>query len=532
MFPEPGLRRDGLRLLKAHAISHPLSNGWNGFQATEAELARFAWCDFGGFEQVLGLATKDDAPLPPLAVDLDGTLTTSDTLHEGCLAYVKTGLQDIVDLAARLGEGKAAFKRAVADRTEFDAALLPYNEELLAYLKAQRRAGRTIALVTAADQSIADAVAAHLGLFDMARGSQNGVNLSGTRKLAVIREMLGDRFVYAGDGPVDAPIFAAAESVVLVGNVARLKPLLPAGKSIEQAFHVKRAGARTWAKALRVQHWAKNTLVFVAPILGFSHATPALAFNAVLLFLAMGVLASATYIINDLLDLPSDRQHPRKRHRPFASGSIAPRDGVFAALGLFVLAGLMALALPAAAAATLVAYAGVTLTYSLILKRQPIIDVFVLAGLFTLRVLAGSLLAPQAVSPWLLTFSMLIFLGLAMVKRYAELNRVVQAGGTGVVSRGYTVRDLPLLLAAGVSSSFCAIVIFMVYLINEQYPSDIYRHPGMLWALMPLVLIWVLRVWHLTVHGRMSEDPVVFALKDRFSLALGILALLTLWAAS
>ncbi|OYZ77084.1 MAG: hypothetical protein B7Y12_10870 [Rhizobiales bacterium 24-66-13] len=487
---------------------------------------------FGGYEQVQGLAAKEEASLPPLAVDLDGTLTLSDTLHEGCLAYVKTGLQDVIDLAARLGEGKAAFKRAVADRTDFDPALLPYNSELLNYLKAQKRAGRTIALVTAADQSIADAVAAHLGLFDQARGSQHGVNLSGARKLAVIRQMLGERFVYAGDGPVDAPIFAAADAVILVGNVDRLKLLLPAGKSIEQAFAVKRAGARTWAKALRLQHWAKNVLVFVAPVLGFSYATPVLAMNAVLLFFAMSILASATYIVNDLLDLPSDRQHPRKRHRPFAAGAIAPRDGAFAAIALFALSGLISLALPIDAAAALAAYAGVTLSYSLILKRQPIIDVFVLAGLFTLRVLAGSLLAPQPVSPWLLTFSMLIFLGLAMVKRYAELNRVVQAGGTGVVSRGYTVRDLPLLLAAGIASSFSAIVIFMVYLINEQYPRDIYTHPGMLWALMPLVLIWILRVWHLTVHGRMSEDPVVFALKDRFSLLLGLLALLVLFAAT
>lgn len=470
---------------------------------------------------------------PPLAVDLDGTLTPSDTLHEGFLACMKAPSRELLGLWEPLRAGKAQFKRTVAGRVEFDAALLPYNEELLSWLRSEKTRGRRLALVTAADQSIAEAVAAHLNLFDEVRGSEGEVNLSGHQKLAMIREVLGERFAYAGDGTVDHPIFAAAEKVVLVGDVARLERGLPAGKDIERRFPVRRAGAATWLRALRIQHWAKNSLVFLAPILGFQHASAMTAVQALILFLAMGVLASATYVVNDLLDLTADRQHPRKRFRPFAAGAIPPRDGVLATVALMVLAAALAATLPVAAAACLAAYAVITLLYSFLLKRQPVIDVFILAGLFTLRVLAGSLLLVAPTSPWLLTFSMLFFLGLAMVKRYAELNRVVLAGGVEVVSRGYTARDLPLLLAAGVASSFAAIVIFMIYLINEQYPSDIYRHPGMLWAMMPIALIWVLRVWHLTVHGRMSEDPVVFALKDRVSLALAgvaFVALLLAWA--
>ncbi|MEP9378939.1 UbiA family prenyltransferase [Aquabacter sp. CN5-332] len=472
-------------------------------------------------------AQQDPAAImsdPPLAVDLDGTLTPSDTLHEGFLACMKGPSREMLGLWEPLRAGKAAFKRTVAGRVDFDAALLPYNEELLAWLRAEKRRGRRIALITAADQSIAEAVAAHLGLFDEVRGSEGEINLSGVRKLAMIKAVLGERFAYAGDGSVDRPIFAAAEKVVLVGDVARLERMLPAGKAIERRFPTRRAGLRTWLHAFRIQHWAKNSLVFLAPILGFQHATSWTAVQAVILFLAMGVLASATYVVNDLLDLSADRQHPRKRFRPFASGAIPPRDGVLAVVALMLLAAGLATLLPVAASGALAAYAVVTLLYSFLLKRQPIIDVFILAGLFTIRVLAGSLLLAAAVSPWLLTFSMLFFLGLAMVKRYAELNRVVQAGGVEVVARGYTARDLPLLLAAGVASSFAAIVIFMIYLINEQYPSGIYRHPAMLWAMMPVALIWVLRVWHLTVHGRMSEDPVVFALKDRVSLALAAVA--------
>lgn len=476
-------------------------------------------------------ATDGAADRLPLAVDLDGTLTTSDTLHEGFLAFLKGSPHELGGLWGELRSGKAAFKRAVASRTEFDAALLPLNPEFLAWLRAEKRSGRRIALFTAADQSIADAVGAHLGLFSDVHGSQGDVNLSGTRKLAAIRAILGDRFAYAGDAPVDKPLFDAAEQVVLVGNVARLRPLLPAGKVIEKSFPVPPAGPKTWVHALRIHHWAKNALVFVAPLLGFQSAGLGTAVSAVVLFLAMGLLASATYIINDLLDLTADRNHPRKRFRPFAAGKIPPRDGAFAAVGLMLLAFALALLLPLAAAASLLAYAVVTLLYSFALKRQPIVDVFVLAGLFTLRVLAGSMLMPHPASPWLLTFSMLFFLGLAMVKRHAELERVVRAGGEAVSSRGYTARDLPLLLAAGVASSFSAIVIFTIYLINEQYPSDLYRHPTMLWAMMPIILIWVLRVWHLTVHGRMNEDPVVFALRDRFSIGLGVAALIALWLA-
>ena len=469
----------------------------------------------------------------PLAVDLDGTLIVSDTLHESCFSCLKEKPRHLWQLAKVLSSGKAAFKEAVTGHVQLDPALLPYNQPLLDWLRAEKAKGRRIGLFTAADQSIADAIAAHLGIFDDVRGSREGVNLGGANKLKVIRACYGERFAYAGDGAVDAPIFAASEQVVLVGNVGRLQRRLPDGKPVEKAFPRDKVTWRTWARALRVEHWAKNLLILVAPLLGFQLLTLHTALQAAALFLAMGLLASATYIANDLLDLPSDRQHPRKRSRAFAAGRLTAREGVIA--GALLLAGATAVALsaqlPLPALASLVTYAVVTLSYSLYLKRQPIIDVFVLAGLFTLRVFAGGLLLPTGISPWLLTFSMLFFLGLAMVKRHAELDRVVRTGGAAVISRGYTARDLPLLLAAGVASSFSSIVIFTIYLINEQYPRDTYNNPRLLWAMMPILLIWVLRVWHLTVQGRMSEDPVVFALKDRTSLFLGVAAALCLFLA-
>jgi 4-hydroxybenzoate polyprenyltransferase len=464
----------------------------------------------------------------PLAVDLNGTLISVDTLHEGFISAFKNSPSQCAMLLKTIRQGKASFKRNVAGASGFDPTLLPYNEGLLGFLKEQKQRGRRIGLFTAAHQSIAKAVAEHLDIFDVVRGSDDLVNLSGQTKLDAIREAFGQSFTYAGNGGSDQPIFAAAESVLLVGPVTRLKRGLMPGKAIEAAFPSDSSPLRVWAKALRLDHWAKNTLVLVGPLLGFELGSPHVLGQSLLLFFALGLLASATYLINDLFDLTADRQHPVKRFRPFASGKIPVRDGLFAAVGLVVAALTASLALPLGCTLSLVGYLAVTLAYSFALKRQPMADVLVLAFLFTVRIVAGGFLLTVPISPWLLTFSMLFFLGLAIVKRYAELDRVVRLGGEGAVPRGYTASDLPLLLAMGVGSGLSAIGIFVIYLINEHYPQAIYRHPEALWAMMPILLLWTMRVWRITVHGRMNEDPIVFALKDRTSLFLGALVGATL----
>jgi 4-hydroxybenzoate polyprenyltransferase len=344
-----------------------------------------------------------------------------------------------------------------------------------------------------------------------------------------MRESLGDRFGYIGIGSVDEPVFAAAEETICVGGpplgITRRNP------AIESPFPHPDASISRWIKALRLHHWAKNVLVFVAPILTLPLATLTTFVQATILFFAMGMFASATYIVNDMVDLQADRQHPRKRFRPFASGAIQLREGLLVASGFILAGALLALTLPASVAAVIAAYFVATLAYSLALKRIPTIDIVVLAVLFTLRVLAGSLLVPLAVSPWFLTFSMFFFLGLATVKRYTELDEVVRSGGSGIPSRGYTAIDLPLLLASGVASGVAAIVIFMIYLVNEHYPREVYGRPELLWAMMPLMFIWTLRLWHLTVHARMNDDPLVFALRDPFSLVSAALAGVVLVAA-
>jgi 4-hydroxybenzoate polyprenyltransferase len=233
-------------------------------------------------------------------------------------------------------------------------------------------------------------------------------------------------------------------------------------------------------------------------------------------------------VANDLLDLAADREHQTKRFRPLAAGIISVRHATLVGAVLLIVTLMLCLALPRLAVVALGVYFVATLAYSFALKRQPIVDVVVLASLFTLRVLAGGSLLLQPTSPWLLTFSMLFFIGLAILKRYVEVEQLVAMRGTDVQARGYTAKDLPLLLASGIAAGFASIVIFTLYMTQEQYPRQIYGHPQFLWVLMPIILVWILRIWHLAVHGRMHDDPLLFAFRDRFSLALGACAALVL----
>jgi 4-hydroxybenzoate polyprenyltransferase len=391
----------------------------------------------------------------------------------------------------------------VTEAATLEVDSLPLNEGLVAYLREQKARGRRLALFSAADQRIASAVAAHLGLFAEAHGSDGAVNLSGPRKLERIRERLGPDFAYAGDAAVDQPIWQEARSAILVGDVARLEAGLD-GTPVEARFPAARGGIGAWLRALRLHQWGKNALVFVPVLLAGQTVGLATYLDALIGFLVLGLLASAGYVLNDLLDLPADRRHPTKRYRPFASAELSIGAGIAAVPVMLALVAL----------------------YSLKLKRVPIVDVLTLAGLFTIRVLAGALLVPDPLSYWLLTFSMFLFLGLAMIKRYTELHALLLARGEGAALAargGYSTVDLPLLLATGLASAVAANVIFVIYLIDERFRADIYGHPERLWLIFPLFTYWLIRLWRLALHGRMHEDPVLFALKDRTSLLIGAL---------
>jgi len=467
-----------------------------------------------------GSSRPQPAADAPLCVDLDGSLLAGDSLHEGLLAGVVAAPRRFAAALGQLGHGKAAFKRAVAALTMVRPDGLPYNLPLLTFLQDERAKGREIALYSAADQSIVDAVASHLDVFDYARGSDGRINLSGPQKLAAIRERYGDHFVYVGNDAVDLPIWQAAKAAVVVGDAAlvrRAGALVP----IEASFTPPPADLKTWIKALRLHQWAKNGLIFAPIVLAGPLAAPVDYVTALFGFVVLGLLASVGYVVNDLLDLAADRRHDTKRHRPFAAGRLTPKAGVTAAAAMFAAATVIALALSPVFAAAAAGYFTGTLSYSLKLKRVPMLDVLVLAGLFTVRVVAGTTLTVAPFSYWLITFSLFLFLSLALVKRYAELVKLAPDNTSMRESRGYTALDLPLLLPFGAGSALAAGMIFVVYLVEERFPSNIYSNPGWLWFIFPVLMFWLLRMWRLAVHGRMDDDPVLFALKDRVSLGLG-----------
>ena len=454
----------------------------------------------------------------PLVVDMDDTLLRTDTLLEQVMVLLRHRPFHLPLLFWWLCRGKAHLKRRLGELVPLDVATLPVNETLLSWLVQQEADGRELHLYSAADQSIVTAVADHIGAFRSARGSDGTVNLSGVRKLAAIEAGLGSRFTYVGDSRKDLPIWRRSGSAVLVGAVGPLQAALPPSVAIERSFEVPRPGWRTWRRALRLHQWTKNGLLFVAVLLGGS-ASIGLP-SALLGFLAFGAIASATYLLNDMLDLAHDRLHRSKRHRPLASGELPLIDGLAALAGLAVLSGLLLLALPAAFGLVAGLYLLTTLAYSFRIKRMLMLDVFTLAGLFTIRIGAGIAVVDHPVSPWLLAFSMFFFLSLACMKRYAECLVIMTEKLAAIPGRAYRPVDAPWLMAMGAGSAFSAMSTFFLFLIGSGSPILLYPSPRWMWPI-PLILgYWLCRAWALSARGEMNDDPVLFAMKDRLSLLL------------
>lgn len=469
-----------------------------------------------------------DAALIPLVVDMDGTLVRTDTLHEALLALAARRPLAALGFLGAIRD-KAAFKAGLAELSVAEAAHLPLDAAVLDLVRAARAEGRPVALVSAADRRQVEAVAARVGLFDevFGTGSEGAgpANLSGAAKAAFLTERYGPRgFDYVGDARADLPVWAAARRALTVRANPGLRAA--AARANPEAEHLAPppsglAAARPYLKALRPHQWSKNLLIFIPPLAAHAYGQMGAALAA---FVAFSLVASSVYLINDLLDLSADRAHPRKRERPFASGAIPLAHGVVLAPALVLAAVLISvLFAPPAFLGALALYYVATFAYSLTLKRRLIIDVCTLAGLYTMRLIAGAAATSVPLSPWLLAFSMFLFLALATVKRQAELADQLKAGGAGAAGRAYMVEDLPVLRGIALSSGFSAVLVLALYL-NSDVVSSLYARPEVLWGLCPLLLYWVSRVVMITHRGWMTDDPIVFAARDRNSMAVAALA--------
>lgn len=468
----------------------------------------------------------------PLCVDMDGTLLRTDTLDESLLALLKQDPFSLLRLPHWLLRGRAVLKQQLAQRTHIDAQTLPRHEAVVDWLRQQKAAGRRLILVTGADRRIAEAVAATQGdLFERVIASDGVVNLTGAEKRKALVREFGERgYDYAGNSPADLEVWSAARHAIVVGNAA-LRAQAAQRCPVECSFDVERASAAVWLKGLRLHQWIKNLLLFVPALLGHRFDSAGEGIGLLIAFLSFGLCASSVYVLNDLLDLAADRVHARKRRRPFASGRIGLRAGVIVSSLLLIGSFAVALLLPPQFFAVLAFYYVCTLGYSLALKRMPVVDVLMLAGLYTLRLIAGSAASGVSLSFWLLAFSMFLFLSLAIVKRYAEFAQLRESGAESAAGRGYHIDDLPLLRNLGVSSGYGAVLVLALY-VNSPASLALYAHPNRLWLLCPLLLYWIMRVWMKTHRGFMHDDPIVFALRDRVSYAVGAMMAFVVYTAS
>lgn len=470
----------------------------------------------------------------PLCIDLDGTLLHTDLLLETGLSFVRNYPWQVPTALRWLAGGKAVLKEGLAQRAEIDVSVLPYDPAVLALIRTAKYEGRTVVLATATHALLAERVAAHLDLFDMVLATDSTRNLSATRKRDLLVEHYGEGgFDYVGNSHDDLAVWASARHAYLVNPEYGVLKKARLQVQVADVILSNPAGLNVWLRALRVHQWAKNTLVFVPLIAAHQLGDWQLLCQGLLAFLFFSMCASSVYLLNDLLDLDDDRHHPTKHNRPLAAGRLSVKAGLIAIplLLLVAFAGAILL-LPWHFVAVLAGYYALTLAYSLSLKQLMTVDIIVLAMLYTARIIAGSAAFSLAPTFWLLSFSMFIFLSLALVKRYSELNDArVKGRKSKTRGRGYYPADLFMVASLGASSGYLAVMVLALY-IHDQPVAGLYTHPEIIWLACPLLLFWITRVWMLTHRGEMDEDPVLFAIRDRVSQVIGLLFAAVFWIAA
>jgi len=461
-----------------------------------------------------------------LVVDLDGTVIRTDTLFEAMFALLgKQPLLLPMMLVWLIQGGRARLKMEVAQRGVLDPSILPYHEPMLEFIRKSREEGRPVILATATDMLLAKPVHDHLQLFDHLIASEGTVNKRGQAKIDAIREVTGDKpFDYAGDSNADIPLVAAARKVVLVNPTTPLRQAAEKAQNIDVMFEDRPKPWRGLVKLLRPHQWVKNVLLFL-PLLLSHELNQWTSWLAVILGIAsFSLAASSVYALNDLMDIESDRKHPRKRLRPLASATVSVPLAVKAGMLCFLGSMLIAfLGVSIAFGFTVLAYLVFTTAYSTWIKRQLFMDVLMLAWLYTYRVIAGAIVVEQAfISPWLAGFCMFAFLSLAMLKRYAELKESVAAGKVNQ-RRGYQSEDLTPMAAFGAGSAYAAVLVFAMY-ISSSKVQLLYNHPMLLWAVCPVLIYVMSRLWFIACRGELHDDPLLYLAKDRTSLISGALA--------
>ena len=458
-----------------------------------------------------------------IAVDLDGTLTLTDTLYEAALVLARSKPIMLFLLPFWLVKSVAYFKLKVAENSVLDVTTLPYNAPFIDWLKEQKARGKTIVLCTAANELIARNVYKHFDLFDDFIASDETTNLKSANKRKELEDKYGEHgYDYAGNSSADLEVWAGAAQAIVVN--ASVTVLTKASKvaSVSETFPSENPNLSVWLKALRVHQWLKNLLLFVPLLAAHQFGNFQSLATLTLAFISFSLCASSVYIINDLLDLESDRRHPRKKNRPFASAKLPISLGLVVALALIGSSVTLGAVVGEEFLVILLLYLSLTVAYSMALKRLVLIDCLTLATLYTVRIIAGAAAVSVTLSFWLLAFSVFMFFSLALVKRYAELKVQILEAKSFAHGRGYVVSDAPLLQTLGVTSGYISALVLALYVQSEDIVS-LYAQPLAIWLVLPILLFWVSWVWLKAERGEMHDDPIVFAASDKASLVVTVL---------
>jgi len=453
-----------------------------------------------------------------LVVDLDGTLVRSDTLIESLFRLALERPWIALQSPLWLLGGKASFKQRVAKWVQINPESLPYHDDLLFFLRRERAKGKKLILATAAHSSIAEAVAEYVGIFEKTICTQDGgINLSGKNKVLAIPEEYRP-FVYAGNSLVDVDVWQSSAGAIVIGNERLLKKAEKV-TDVVKWFKPSQSAFTSWRRALRIHQWAKNALIFLPLILAHKFQDSHAWLQAFVGFFSFSLIASSVYLVNDLVDLESDRQHPEKKLRSLASGQVSLTQGTMIAILLLLFGMGIAHAQSKMLFFVLLGYYGLTTVYSFYLKRIPILDAFTLAGLYTWRILSGGVVTGTRLTFWLIAFSMFFFLSLAFAKRSTELKLMLNMNKKKVSGRGYFTEDLDMVNLLGVGAGIGSVVIFSMY-ISQPVITQLYQSPKYLLAVAIALLYWISRIWLLTSRAQMNSDPILFAIKDRGSYLL------------
>lgn len=460
----------------------------------------------------------------PLIVDLDGTLIKIDTLHEALVQLFSRKPVQGLRALVMLTRGRATFKAAIADHLLPDVATVPVDEAVIKEIKRARNDGRKVYLATAADQRFAEVFAHSIGQFDGVFASAEGINLKGEVKANRLVAAFGlHGFDYIGNSAADIPVWRAARTALVSGASSRLIQRLSSEAPAPIVLGARKFAIWPYISALRPHQWLKNGLVTLPAFAAHDFSISSLT-TVLIAFASFCLSASSIYLVNDMLDLPHDRAHSEKRFRSIAAGLVPLSHAILLFGTTAALSIVLALMLPWAFIFTLMAYFGISMGYSLYLKRKLMIDVVALAMLYGIRVVAGGAATGIPLSHWLVGFCFFMFLSLALVKRTAEIMTLSPTSVEKIKGRGYRSEDRQTITSLAAASGFVGILVFALY-INSQEVTARYANPDLLWGVCVILVYWLGRVYFLAGRGEMNQDPVIFAATDRISLLAGAIIL-------